>query len=550
MKTSAARRHFLSQMQKFLGLGVLAQPMVALMFEQILQKAFAQTLSNSNSSNFYLHLSFPGAPPRWQFDLPLTPFGKTASNFKPGAFGTQFNGQSVEYAVRRLMMGSQEIYLPPVWEMNLASQNFSNLLPHTVFIRGMNMEINNHGLSNARQLAPIIGGYSVSGAVADGSGLPIPSIVDLDIRASAAFRSFKGLTTQPITYTSSDTTNPAILLLAPFSDFRQNRPLHAPSRTAAQERALASFEEYATTNGLMPTSLPLMYDSAIALVTQNFSRLADEWPQIFSKYQTLVNEAIFPNKGQLPGVFDVAVAGSRTSDPEKNPFAFSNEPGSVITAADLRDMVVPDRTNLPKMAENFAMAEIMLGTVTPTMTLGFGPIEGLSQDGSQNRLFDMTHDQHNVGNMAGLLPNTLFYRAFLGCLTEFVARLKAKNIFDQTVIHIASEFNRNPKNDGSGSDHGYDASNTTLISGMIRQGGVIGNILVNPAGGERASAGTYGVSDSYDLGGMNREIQVNDVALTLTQMLGVQSVVTNGRSLLVDRLGKWEIAKAEARNNG
>jgi uncharacterized protein (DUF1501 family) len=138
------------------------------------------------------------------------------------------------------------------------------------------------------------------------------------------------------------------------------------------------------------------------------------------------------------------------------------------------------------------------------------------------------------------------YRGVLGCLTEYVTQLKAKGIFDRTVIHISAEFNRTPKADGTGADHGFMASNTTLISGMVAAPGVVGNI--QKASLSNTYQGTFGVATPYVLDNFNRPIQVNDVARTLSAMLGVDDIVTNGRALLKPENGKWVLRKPEAKN--
>jgi hypothetical protein len=129
-----------------------------------------------------------------------------------------------------------------------------------------------------------------------------------------------------------------------------------------------------------------------------------------------------------------------------------------------------------------------------------------------------------------MINTIMYFRAMLGCLHELVRVLNTQGLFDKTLIHIASEFNRAPKTSGAGADHGVNGSNATLISGMIQGPFVIGNIYVDS---QRSNyAGTWGLAAPYQLDAEVRPIKVNDVARTVSSMLRMSDVVTNGFSLL------------------
>jgi hypothetical protein len=152
-----------------------------------------------------------------------------------------------------------------------------------------------------------------------------------------------------------------------------------------------------------------------------------------------------------------------------------------------------------------------------------------------------------MGSITSTMLTTILYRGFLSGLTEQVRALKAKGIFDKTVLHISSEFNRCPLKDGSGSDHGWFGSNATLISGMIKHMSVVGN--VQKASYSKDYAGTFGVGAPFVMAGENFPLRVNDVALTVTSMLGAAPVITNGRALLAPHSSTdWRPVKEEAKN--
>lgn len=544
MKAAIARREFLKRATRdlgFLGAGSLIFDGV---LSQIFSRAVAQTLGvqSINPSGYYIHFTMPGGPPRWYFDLPLTPDGKTASNFVQGGAGNFIEKIGSEYKtvyhVDKHVIGGKTIYLPPVWKFALSKQKFTDLLQHTTFIRGVDMEINNHILSNSRQVAPIIGSYSLPGVVADEAQRPMPGVVDPGSPAAQAFKGKKGYGTSVLSYAENATVNPITTLLTPFKDYMTGRAAHTPQANLLTGQAFIEFEEMAKARGIAADSIPAAYDGAMELIEKNIYSLSTQWAPTVAKYRAIVKEAMQPAKGTLPGVFDKAVKGAALPQ-----FNFERTAGDKVMLSDIRNMVTAS-TNAPFMAENFAIAEILLDKVTTNMVLTLRAPAGFD---SGKGMIAITHDQHYIGNVVSTLTTTLFYRAFLGCLTEFTADLKAKKLFDRTVMHISSEFNRTPHADGRGADHGFMGSNATLISGMIQKVGVVGNI--QKADYNTTYKGTWGVAKPYVLDGFNRPIQVNDIARTVSSMLGVADIVTNGRSLLAPSGGgAWVLRKAEAKN--
>ncbi len=541
MKTHLARREFLrfaSRSLAFLGTGSL---LVDTVLSSFVRRAFAQTQNLLNPTGYYIHLSLRGGPPRWYFDLPLTPMGRTNQNFEAGNFGTKFQVVSNEvrtvYAAEKHSVGGKTIYLPPVWKMDLKTQKFSDLLPHTLFIRGMDMEIDNHALSNSRQTAPIIGGLSLHGVVADGANRPIPCVSDGVAISGRNFKSKKGFSASLLNFTETTTVNPVSTLLAPFRDFLSSSSLHNGVALKLQEQAFTQFEQYAQINGITSSSLTKMYDNAMELIHDNILKIADDWNPTVEKYRNIVAEALYPKKGSLPGLFDTNIKVDSGA-------AFRFSPNTTIKLSDLRD-IISDKTQAPRMAENFALAELLIDKTTSTMSLNF---DGLTQAQSGIGTFDIIHDQHFIGSLVSTLGTTLFFRAFAGCLTQYVSTLKENGLFDKTVLHISAEFNRRPHVSGRGSDHAFQASNATLISGMIKNNAVIGNIQKSSLNSDYP--GTFGVARSFSTPGYNRPIQVNDVARTIAAMLGAdtEDIVTNGRTLLKPENGIWVPVKEEANN--
>jgi hypothetical protein len=137
----------------------------------------------------------------------------------------------------------------------------------------------------------------------------------------------------------------------------------------------------------------------------------------------------------------------------------------------------------------------------------------------------------------------------LNCIQELVATLTAKSLFNKTVIHIGSEFNRSPRADGSGSDHGFYGASASIISGMISQYALIGNIYANGKDSANSPyAGTWGRAAPFAVStNESRPILVQDIALTIGSMLNTAAVSANGYILLNAGNG-WKPIRKEAKN--
>ena len=70
------------------------------------------------------------------------------------------------------------------------------------------------------------------------------------------------------------------------------------------------------------------------------------------------------------------------------------------------------------------------------------------------------------------------------------------------MLHIQGDFNRIPRPDGSGMDHGPGGSNTTLMSGLINGPKVIGGTYINTP---EELYYDWGVAATYNAAGFSDE---------------------------------------------
>src|SRR5690606_36493244 len=116
--------------------------------------------------------------------------------------------------------------------------------------------------------------------------------------------------------------------------------------------------------------------------------------------------------------------------------------------------------------------------------------------------------------------------------------------------HLATEFNRKPKADGSGSDHAPEGSGVSLISGFFNSFQMTGNVQVESS--QSIYEGSWGLASKY--ANFNRPIQVNDVVATIAgsffnvpDLVG-KKLITNYQPLF-DYQGRL-IHPTEVKNNG
>jgi hypothetical protein len=118
----------------------------------------------------------------------------------------------------------------------------------------------------------------------------------------------------------------------------------------------------------------------------------------------------------------------------------------------------------------------------------------------------------------------MYYRAYASCLLELIDRLKAENIWNDTVIDTAGEFNRAAKGIGTGSDHGWQGASAAIYSGAITGPIVLGNIK-KETGATSAYPGTWGYGAPVT-GLPSGQLTLGHVAATLAFLLRTQSPIT------------------------
>jgi hypothetical protein len=535
-KVDFARRHAL----KILGAATLApvfkNPVAHLMDSMVkglIHEARAVTGGKAprNLVVFYL----PGGAPRWSFDQIHDPYVTGISNAgNLQVVNGMSGGNSTMLKVPIGFSGGRTLYLPPIWNSNLpvASGGFvpmSNVLNNAMIIQGVNMLADGHSGNAAALVQPNSSAPSYGGFVADASESSVPSIALPYGQYSYRAPSGGGIT--PIFGFS----NPLGNLLSPFEQQSTNSGFL--SRRAAMDLAMKSalqkLGQFAGSSDPAALALFSSQNKAENLLKSSLGDLSGSYSTLFTKYQSLMRLAIDQSKAGVAGVTNSAIAASNFSAAHRK----YQIPGGALIAAtqtDLRDLITAT-TFVDGLAENFAITEYMITNgYSQYVSAGYGDLQAL-EPVSGGGLVASTSDEHDVGSIVSLIVNTARYRAFYACMNEFISVLKTKNLWSNSVILYGSEFNRAPRSDASGSDHGWQANVYTILSGAIDGPYMVGNTV-----------GASGLPGSTLVGSEKVILTRGYVASTVAVATRIDSPNPNNAPFLVEDVsGNLQLAGVE-----
>lgn len=490
------------------------------------ESAFAQATTGVEAEKKYIYFSLDGAPPRWFFDLPLTPNGTSDAYPTSNIIGTYItkDGNNAVLSNSTWKDPSSGLHLPPVWGSNPASSSgsFEHITNNAFFFRGVDMEIDNHEVTRLRNQAPTIGGISIAGVFAGKSGAPIPGVVSGSIGNS--FKSNSLITPVTVAHTSVTNTNNSIISAMKYVSGDK------PITDSMMKQQLREFESYAKDNGLMDYGLKSTKEKADKMIVDGVAKFTDQWASVYAKYNVLVAEAITNSTNSDKFILKQSIANPFLKNPADNRMAFLRS-GAVPISASIETIqgLLTDKSTVPQLAAIFAATEILVkNNITSICTFSLPGTVMNTVSVTDKPTTNITTDQHDIGTLLSTYVTTHFYRALLSCLNSLAKSLKDSNMWQNTMIQFGSEFGRYPRADLSGSDHQVLAGSALLLSGSFSKTRVLGNITNANAA---AYKGFTGVGTGITALSGER-LRVNDVVKTVCAYLNVSDVTANGVSFL------------------
>lgn len=499
-------------------MGLLAEAV----FQGIFHKAYAQ--ENGIINKNYIFIGQAGAPPRWAFDLPLTPDGQKGKFIACPQVGTRYEGGTRYTEVVHDTYQVNGLHMPWMWRFDIPTAGggmvpLSRLMEGMLIMRGIDTNNPAHvaaqGLHYRPQGIPI----SLTALTADRSDAPIAGVSMSSSRY--VFKSNKGLSPTQL----ANTNNMIQTLMQPFIE---SNPTGYKNDQAKVEAALASsldsLNKIAEDSSPQNVMIKKNMENALDLFSKNYGSLDTVYNNLYNKYRSLARRAMDPNR-TLVGINDKPIGTTGARDRR---YRYGDDDGTV-TNADLRTMITTN-TNLDRTAQRFAVTEfILLNGLSSSIAFNHDGLRGLGTQGQRNSQF---YDEHRAGCMPSLLVNVYNSLGFYACLYELISQLKANRLFEDTLIDFCGEFGRNPQNQGSGADHSAEANSNMIISGAIGGNGhVIGNIRAN-AGGRN---GTWGYGANNPGFGL---LNLGHFTSTVANVFGIPSPVTAVPSLLKLEGGK------------
>jgi hypothetical protein len=499
------RRLFIGSAAAGAGALLMSSPiekMLDLMVRGLIRKAQADDADVEGSRN-YVNLLLFGAPVRYGFDHWLRTNASDAALIRNPMISTRlvssggmvvgatydtinYNNVMVPY-----MFGQQ------VYRGDGSKRPLSDLLDSMLVIRGYGTGVDGHSSNSAVQMAPLGGASSVGGLAADYSTKTFEAIQYPDRGDTSKFNSNLG---KALNKLNSTPLNNLLEGFGPPTTGPNARSVSDRNRDA-MDLARARLQAYARSDRPGAATVAKNMENAVTLMKKGVSGVDTYWASALARYRSIIANTM--RDMTVPGITDSPIVGNGTPifNIQTDMISVPNQ-GVDIRAA-MQTWELPG-----SMAEGFALAEYVLtqglGTTIEIATFEMGNITG-NMDGVMKKV-NLIHDMHASGQVTMTAFTNAYFRAIGACILELRDKLKAttiagKNVWDETVFQINSDFNRAARSDGSGSDHGYNQMITSVYSGIISGGPyVIGNVHARGiAAGYDGSMGIAAPIDGYTI---------------------------------------------------
>lgn len=510
----------------------------------------------------YVGVELFGAPNRYAFDHWLKKNAADPVSDNPSVRSLLTGNGSVNNDSSYVTFDYKGQQVPGMWNTMVqgadgGSRSIKSLLDHMIAFRGYGTSVDGHQSNMMRQFAPVMGGGSLSGLVADYSVLPMKAVqYPGTIQQFTNFTSPNGTGVMALNQVgvNKNVLDSLMFAFKPRSENMSIETLRGRYKTyieASQKILNSAFSKNGTA-----TSLQIDQQSATQLLSSGIEELDTTWNALFKKYSDIIHgtfkDRTSAGVGNLviptPGFASVAQAVT-----SKFNYDITQSQATIAPGSDIRSWT--STADLTVMAQSFALTEFVLtrefasaieiGGFDPTNLMGSFLIGGETK----NQTFNMIFDQHACGAVPNTYLSLCFFRAYAGALVELVTQLKAnKNMFAHTIIHTATDFGRSPRSDGSGLDHGFDNMASSVITGFNQDGPkLVGNIL-RTGGYGGAYDGTIGYKAATSVGGTSQILTPSHVAASIAELMNLERnpFKTTGTPLITIENGQVKVV-AEAK---
>lgn len=450
-----------------------------------------------------LYIQLAGGPPRWVFDQFLNPYN--SPGFVPNLqTSTKYKSVDGRYTTaEHKTVPLKGIHAPWMWQFDLPTVNggmkpMADLLDNLLALQGLDSGNDSHDISRVNVFTPLGAMQSLTAMPGDSSDSPIKSVsCGASLMTHKSKKNYSNISLKedgrsnlvqdlmdPFTTTTSATFN---------SKKEQLQNFINASMTSLQKTSQA---EHFGAN-----SITADQKTVSELLAYSLNGLGTYWTATVAKYDSLIRRS-FDMSNPLPGISDLPI-GSTTRD---NTYRV-DAANTLTTATDLRTLV-PTNGKMGQLARHMALAEyLFVNKLTHSLTINPGTFAPV--------------DEHFNGVMLSLVQQTYSWRAYAACLLELISQFKNAQIFNDTVIAVVGDFNRNPQMAGTGSDHRSRSSSGVFYSGAIQGPMILGEMKASTG-----KSGTIGDGDgTRDYG---------NLMSSSATLLRVPSPITAKQSMIAD----------------
>ena len=429
------------------------------------------------------------------------------------------------------------------------AREISELFQNGLFIRGI-FNLSSHPGGAALSVAPMPGMPSLNSLTAGSGGTPVPAIA---FGADSGYRKYNSNNGTSITNIGVDYAEGANPILDIWTPFQVNGGLLLKDKAALEDaidRTLLAIRDASPNQSKIARYLYQDRVNTKKFFKQKAEGLFELWNEKINRYEELVRRSTFDDSLFLSDLEDKPLLSDLS-------YPFSGGQGDVYVKEDfdITKMFEGGERLVRPMDRSAAFTEYLIeericNSISafflfnhPTNTMNI-PLVNTSTGSAVDLAKPRTHiptDCHYIGAYVNQIYHTKAYRAVMACMLELVDKIKAKGLWEKTVIQLSSEFNRHMSIKGDDTGHGGKMDCTTFFTGKIKSPIVVGNLINNK---------TWGTSFSGKHEFLqNRHIMHTNVGSTLAMLLGIPTPFPNDISVIVKNGDGFE-AIAEPKNVG
>ncbi|MFT6068477.1 MAG: hypothetical protein ACJAT2_000244 [Bacteriovoracaceae bacterium] len=494
---------------------------------------------------FYLQVNMFGAPSRWLFDLPLFPFSDEKNVKRNMMVGNKIEEiNEFKTSLETSKIGG--VRYPSLWRKTFHTSSgkgdLSSLFKNMLTIRGCNMAIDGHETNSQKLISPFRLGNSINAQIAK----HFPT----DFGPLQLLQSYSPMVTTPGAYKSNEGISSINIFMKEDYEKKLFDYKFRKKNIQFENRLLKALAEL---NGMEQLN-EKVFDRKLALYEKEFELAVKKYEKVLNdNYKFYINA----EKKKKALVSRINFKDSSKNEEELRAlYGHLFYEDLYLEGSNLREIAFD--LKFPKLIEKFALTEVIaLNNLSSSCLMMLDPPENISfeaYDPKNKKTLKKssikgTFDTHNIGAVADILIGNSFFHVFASLLNEFVLTLKKNNRFDHSLIHITSEFDRTPRPDLSGSDHGFQGHTSTLIGGQFNGTHCLGNIYKNfsEESALHPSNGIWGAGAPIkELD--ERTISYRNISSTVCHLLKIKSITPEDKSLVTigkNRELRYLVGKAQ-----